>query len=258
MKVVRCVVIVIATVLLVAGCSGDSTEKDTGGSSDTTSSDTTPVDTTPVDTAPPPPKNKPPVATDDLVETTGKASVEIKALYNDIDPDNDNLNIVEVTQGKHGVVGIVLNGTKLNYTPIVTDPMYVGMDSFTYTITDHKGGQDTGTVTVNIKAALPPPTLKITSPKEGAEISGDITVEFEVTNCNFVHPSNDKDGCHGHSFIDNKKSNSVYTYAPYKVGKTNPPVGPGEHTIILQLFKNDGTDGPFSPAVQDKVTFTLK
>lgn len=203
------------------------------------------------------PPNKPPEATDDLAATSVGTAVEIDVLDNDSDSPGDKLKVTEVTQGKHGTVAITLSGKAVEYTPL--DDVYVGLDDFTYTVSDGKGGLDTGAVTVNIK---PPPTLVITAPKAGEVVKGTaVQVEFKVTGCKFTSPSDDADGCHGHRYLDKK------TYAP--PGKTGPgqyeyapiqltPLTPGEHTFTMQLHQNDGSDAAWVPPVSASVTFTVE
>ena len=69
-----------------------------------------------------------------------KAS-DFQPVANDIDPDGDTLSIQSVTQGAHGTVSI--NGGNVSYTP---DTAYKGTDSFTYTVSDGKGGTAIGKV----------------------------------------------------------------------------------------------------------------
>lgn len=63
-------------------------------------------------------------------------------LSNDVDPDGDPLKIISLTQpvGNNGSVSIV--GSDVLFTPKNT----FARDSFTYTISDGKGGQSTATV----------------------------------------------------------------------------------------------------------------
>lgn len=203
------------------------------------------------------PPNKPPIATDDLVTNTGATSVPITVLQNDIDPDGDKLTIHETTQGKQGVVAIKFGGTELEYT--LVDPGFVGIDTFQYTVTDGKGGSDTANVTVLSKGA---PKLTITQPADGAVLKGSsVTVKFEVTGCNFTYPSNDKDGCHAHRYLDNSvyappgaKGPGQYVLAPIEV----TPISAGKHTFLLVLTKNDGSDAPWAPSITDQVDFEIE
>ena len=89
---------------------------------------------------------QPPVAFDDnanVLEDSG-ANV-IGVLANDTDANGDTLAVVNVTQGAHG--SVTNNGSSVSYTPAAD---FFGADSFTYTVDDGNGGQDTATVTVNV------------------------------------------------------------------------------------------------------------
>jgi hypothetical protein len=87
----------------------------------------------------------PPVAQDDTATTPAGRAVEIPVLANDFDGDNDAIAIIAVSQPAHGAV--VNNGDSLTYTPAIG---YVGSDSFTYTISDGRGGTDVGNVSVDV------------------------------------------------------------------------------------------------------------
>jgi len=102
----------------------------------------------------PEPVNTPPAASHDAVETNAGIAVVVDVLVNDTDADGDPLAILEVGPAAHGVVTMTADG-KLQYQPAAG---YAGTDSFTYTISDGRGGTATGTVTVTVKAAPPPPS----------------------------------------------------------------------------------------------------
>ncbi|MGH2749651.1 MAG: cadherin-like domain-containing protein [Actinomycetota bacterium] len=93
------------------------------------------------------PANGPPVAEDDAAETDHGIPVTIDVLANDSDPDGDDLTIDSVTQPANGTATI--DGSQITYTP---DGGFAGPDSFTYTISDGKGGSDTATVIVTVHA----------------------------------------------------------------------------------------------------------
>ena len=94
-----------------------------------------------------------PVAGNDTVTTAMDVPVAIDVLANDSDPNGDSLSIVAFGQGTSGTVALVSG--KLVYTPSTG---FTGTDSFTYTISDGKGGVDTATVTVGVGVPvdLPP------------------------------------------------------------------------------------------------------
>jgi hypothetical protein len=93
--------------------------------------------------------NDPPNANDDSARTQEDTPIKaIDVLANDTDVDDDQLTTVAVTQGANGSVTINADNT-LSYSPKAN---FCGTDSFTYTISDGKGGTNTATVNVKVKA----------------------------------------------------------------------------------------------------------
>ena len=88
--------------------------------------------------------NSAPVAIDDTVFITAKIAIAIDVLANDMDPDGDSLNVIEVTQGAQGSVQISGDGSLL-YTPA---KKFKGSDSFSYTISD---GEKTASAIVAVR-----------------------------------------------------------------------------------------------------------
>jgi VCBS repeat-containing protein len=99
--------------------------------------------------------NDPPTALDDGVITGEDAAVTILVLQNDSDPEGDILSVESVTQPLHGAV--VSNGTSIIYTPA---PDYVGLDSFSYTVSDGNGGTSTAVVSINVLPINDPPVAQ--------------------------------------------------------------------------------------------------
>jgi len=86
------------------------------------------------------PVNDAPVAVNDTATVRVKKTVSIKVLSNDTDVDADKLVIVSTTKGT------IINGQTLSYTGTT-----VGTDTFTYTVSDGKGGLASANVTVTVK-----------------------------------------------------------------------------------------------------------
>ncbi|HYC62806.1 MAG TPA: cadherin-like domain-containing protein [Thermoanaerobaculia bacterium] len=87
-----------------------------------------------------------PDAVDDaaaVAEDSGANAINV--LANDTDADGDPLTIVAVTQGANG--SVTFSATSVSYTP---NANFFGSDSFTYTIDDGDGGNDTATVSVTV------------------------------------------------------------------------------------------------------------
>ncbi len=94
--------------------------------------------------------NNPPVAVDDAAGTLGATPVLIPVLANDTDPDKDRLTIDSVVQPTGGVVTIGDFNTTLTFT---ANAGVRGLVTFTYTVTDRRGGFSTANVVVNVDGA---------------------------------------------------------------------------------------------------------
>lgn len=93
--------------------------------------------------------NRPPVAKDDpdLVVRAGRSTM-LPVLDNDYDPDGDILTVARTSTPQTGALDLVRGGTGLQFTAPANA---VGARaSFTYTISDGRGGEATATVTVRI------------------------------------------------------------------------------------------------------------
>ena len=97
--------------------------------------------------------NDAPVAIDDIdsLSTLEDTQLTIDAdtlLANDADIDGDTLSITSVQDAEHGTVAITNDGS-VTFTP---DADYNGDASFTYTVSDGKGGSDTAKVNLKVDA----------------------------------------------------------------------------------------------------------
>lgn len=90
--------------------------------------------------------NKAPITTADSAMTASGLPVTINVLDNDADDDGDPLTITTVGTPQHGAV--TTNGQSITYTPA---PAFVGVDTFTYFVSDGKGATTAGTVTVVVE-----------------------------------------------------------------------------------------------------------
>ncbi len=100
--------------------------------------------------------NNPPDAVDDAASTPEDTPVTIPVLDNDTDPDpDDQLTVIDVTQPANGEAAISGGGpdNQVTYTP---NPGFSGIDSFDYTISDGRGGEDTARVTVDVQRICDP------------------------------------------------------------------------------------------------------
>ena len=93
--------------------------------------------------------NDAPVAVADSATTVKNTSVNVSVRANDQDVDGDALTVITVSQGtKGGTVLINGGGTGVTFKPRQN---YTGLDTFTYKVSDGKGGTATATVTITVK-----------------------------------------------------------------------------------------------------------
>ncbi|NRA75702.1 MAG: tandem-95 repeat protein, partial [Planctomycetes bacterium] len=90
--------------------------------------------------------NSAPVAAGDIVVIDEDTPVLIDVLANDSDPDGDALSVSGLTSPGIGSVELMASGEVL-YTPDLDEN---GTDSFTYNVTDGKGTESSGVVSINI------------------------------------------------------------------------------------------------------------
>ncbi|NOQ77216.1 MAG: hypothetical protein GQ475_05420, partial [Methylococcaceae bacterium] len=91
------------------------------------------------------PENSFPVAVDDSARAEANAEVIIDVLKNDIDTDGDVIQLVSLGAAENGTVQIQAN--KIVYQ---ANSGFTGTDHFTYVISDGRGGEDSGLVTVQV------------------------------------------------------------------------------------------------------------
>jgi LPXTG-motif cell wall-anchored protein len=99
--------------------------------------------------------NNAPVANGDGTTTDQETPVVIDVLVNDTDPDGDVLTVISTTAPANGTTVINANGT-VTYAPAAG---FIGTDTFTYTITDGRGGTAAATVTVIVEPVNNPPAF---------------------------------------------------------------------------------------------------
>ena len=116
--------------------------------------------------------NEKPIAVNDTATTTFNKPVLIDVLQNDRDPDGDKLTL-EFSQGKNGGEVTINSQNILIYTPKTN---YSGEDSFTYTITDGKGGSATATVTINVTGG----TTTLTTLPDNFTVDNNVTTVLDV------------------------------------------------------------------------------
>jgi hypothetical protein len=98
--------------------------------------------------------NTPPVASDFTITRSATQSVKVSVptlLTHTSDADGDARTLVSVGAAAHGTTSMTGNGPTTGYVFYTPSAGWVNGDSFTYTITDIRGAQATGTITVAIQ-----------------------------------------------------------------------------------------------------------
>jgi len=91
------------------------------------------------------PINSFPVALDDNAITSQNTEVLIDVIANDKDTDGDEIKLISLTRAGNGSASIQNN--KLIYQPALG---FSGVDTFSYLISDGRGGEDSGLVTITV------------------------------------------------------------------------------------------------------------
>jgi hypothetical protein len=96
--------------------------------------------------------NHNPVAVNDSAATLEDTTVTINVLANDTDVDGDALFLAGVSAPAHGNADIV--GSTVVYTPSAN---YNGSDTFSYTVSDGKGGVASASAAITVNSAIDAP-----------------------------------------------------------------------------------------------------
>ena len=104
-----------------------------------------------------------PIASNDTASLSIGGSVTIKVLSNDTASTGNTINTTSVTIVRDASKGstVVNQGGSVKY---ISDGVYVGTETFTYTVKDNKGTlSNEATVTVNINATVVVPPIEETN-----------------------------------------------------------------------------------------------
>ncbi|NNF52662.1 MAG: cadherin-like domain-containing protein [Gammaproteobacteria bacterium] len=201
--------------------------------------------------------NSAPLAVNDTASTNKGMPVTIDVLANDSDPDNDNLNVVGVTQGSNGTVTNNNDGT-VTYTPASN---FVGEDSFTYTVNDGQGGMDEGTVTVMVSGNTAPEANDDSASTEaGTAVTIDVLSNDSDPDGDPLTISNIGDAGNG-SASDNGDGTVTYTPAAGFAGTdqfsysiTDGKGGDATATVTVEVDPRDNVD----PKARDDEAATVE
>lgn len=145
--------------------------------------------------------NQPPEALDDSGATFENEPVTIAVLANDVDPDGDELSISSLTQPGGGAA--VDNG---DGTVTYTANGFAGQTSFTYTVSDGRGGEATASVSITVEAAPVAPVGPVI-----VQAGGLVTIQVVAPSA-FVQLDSVTNGSHGSTSM-NAGAGTV-TYQP--------------------------------------------
>ena len=184
--------------------------------------------------------NRPPVATDDSTVTDEDTPVTIPVLANDSDPDGDTVTVSAVNQGAHG--SATKTAISMTYTP---DKDWSGMDSFSYTIADGRGGTATAAVVITVKPVNDAPAAN----NDSASTPGATTVIVPVL-------ANDSDVDGDTLAVTTVSQGSYGATATDGVNVTYAPSSDWSGTDSFSYTITDGQGGFGSASVTVTVTDT--
>ncbi len=153
--------------------------------------------------------NKIPNLVEDAAVTGQGVAVTVNVLSNDSDANGDTLTVTSVSKPQFGTVST--NGQSVTYTP---NPTFVGSDSFSYFVSDGKGGTAAGSVTVTVNGASgpnqsPTATNDTITTAPGSAITIDVLLNDVDPNGDTLLVSVDSQPANGTAIVENGKI--VYT-----------------------------------------------
>ncbi|HXI31180.1 MAG TPA: Ig-like domain-containing protein, partial [Vicinamibacterales bacterium] len=200
-----------------------------------------------------------PHAGDDAVTVLEDSGVTtITVLANDSDPDpGQTLSVGSVTQPANGVAAVAMSGSVVTYRPNLN---FFGADSFTYTVSDNRGGSATGTVSVTVKPVNDAP--KFTA-------GGNVTVLEDAaaqTTANWATgisagPANESG--QALNFIVSNTNNALFSAQPAVAANGTLTFTPaananGSATVSVQAHDDGGTlDGGVDTSAAQSFTITV-
>lgn len=111
--------------------------------------------------------NDQPTAVDDSYSLDQDTQVELAVLANDSDPDSDAMLLISAVGAPDQGGSLINSGTVLTYTPAAG---FLGVETFTYTVSDGFGGFDTALVSLDVH--LPNPAPEVDAGEDQAGIEG--------------------------------------------------------------------------------------
>ncbi len=156
--------------------------------------------------------NDAPVAVDDMIDTNEDTSAEYDVVANDTDIDNNNteLAVINVTQPEHATVSIGADGRTLSVVP---SGNWNGSETFSYTVEDTGGLTSVAAVTLNVASVNDAPVAVNDSKSTNEDTQTTIDVLANDTDVDLTtNPSDESltvsavtDPSHGTAVISNNK-----------------------------------------------------
>ncbi len=112
-------------------------------------------------------RNAAPIAVADAAGARSAVPTVIDVRDNDSDPDGETLTLTSVAAPSHGSAVVTAAG-KVRYTSVAG---FVGLDTFSYLVTDPRGATSTATVTVMVGNAAPAATAGSASTPGGTAVT---------------------------------------------------------------------------------------
>ena len=120
--------------------------------------------------------NEGPTATGETFTIKEDSQLQGNLLANDSDVDNDQLSISQFDQPANGTVTVLPSGD-FNYQP---DENFSGTDSFSYEVSDGKGGTATETVTIEVEAVADSAQLNVSNASGNEDTAIDLSIDASL------------------------------------------------------------------------------
>jgi hypothetical protein len=191
-----------------------------------------------------------------VLEDSGVNTITV--LANDTDPDpGQTLTVIAVAQPANGVSDVVMSGGAVTYRP---NPNFFGSDSFTYTVTDGRGGNATATVNMTVKPVNDLPAFTAGPNMTALEDAGTQTAPGWATAIS-AGPANESS--QGVSFIVTNSNNALFATQPAVAANgtltfTSAANANGAATVSVQIHDDGGTaDGGVDTSAAQTFTITV-
>ncbi len=184
--------------------------------------------------------NEAPVASDNSYVAGEDTSISGNVITNgipDVDADGDTLQISSHSNPEHGILNLDSNGN-FTYTP---NTNYSGIESFSYTVSDGKGGEDSATVHIAVGAVNDIPVIS-----EGESVSVVMSEEGMPTSFILALSATDNDGDILTWRIKTNASNGTATASGVgifkAIGYTPNANYNGTDSFIVEVSDGNGAD----------------